>query len=261
MMKNNPFETHGVEHLSASSINQFITSPCHWILKVSGYKSSSNPAMWRGTVVDDAICNSFDLDLDAEKKINRSIANAEMSFDDLYGYHQKNAEYDFADVDKERTKIADWVSLGVDFYNNLEWKPTECQRKIEIEFEDIPIPIIGYIDLTYEDCIRDIKTTARLLSETPSSICRQLSLYSLAEDKPALVDFLHVTTKQQQVVTREITDVEKHVSVLKKAAFAMMNVLSYSDDIYTVASLFYPDYDFWMWSDEDKVAAQQLWSI
>ena len=100
-----------------------------------------------------------------------------------------------------------------------------------------------------------------MLSETPSSICRQLSLYSVAEDKPALVDFLHVTSKQQQVVTREITNVENHVSVLKKAAFAMMNVLSYSDDIYTVASLFYPDYDYWMWSDEDKVAAKQLWSI
>jgi hypothetical protein len=261
MMKNNPFEVHGVEHLSASSINQFISSPCHWILKVSGYKSSSNPAMWRGTAIDNAICNSFDLDLNQEQKIQRSIVNAEMDFDSLHEYYQSEKDYDLNDVGKEREKLEPWVKLGVDFYNKLEWKPIECQRKIEIEFEDIPIPIIGYIDLTYEDCIRDIKTTARLLSETPLSICRQLSLYSVAEDKPALVDFLHVTSKQQQVVTREITNVENHVSVLKKAAFAMMNVLSYSDDIYTVASLFYPDYDYWMWSDEDKVAAKQLWSI
>ena len=258
-MKNNPFEVHGVEHLSASSINQFISSPCHWLLKVSGYKSSSNPAMWRGTVVDNAICNSFELK-DRDKKIDRSIKNAEMSFDDLYDFYKRRNEYDIDTVEAERVKIADWVSLGVDFYNNLEWKPQECQKEINIEFEDIPVPIIGYIDLSYEDCIRDIKTTARLLSETPSSICRQLSLYSLAEDKPAYVDFLHVTTKQSQVVTREITDVEKHVSVLRKAAFAMMNVLSYSDDIHTVASLFYPDYDYWMWSDEDKVAAKLLWS-
>lgn len=258
-MKNNPFETYEIEHLSASSINQFISSPCHWILKVSGYKSKSSPAMWRGTVVDNAICASFELPNETKKL--RSISNAEMDFENLYEYYKQTGQYDDNDVRKEFDKIADWVRLGVDFYNGLEWKPEHCQKQIEIEFEDIPVPIIGYIDLSYEDCVRDIKTTARLLSETPSSICRQLSLYSLAEDKPALVDFLHVTSKEAKVVTRKITNVEKHVSDLKRAAFSMMNVLSYSDDIYTIASLFYPDFDDWRWSEEDKEAAKLLWRI
>lgn len=262
MMKNDPFEAHDITHLSASSINQFISSPCHWLLKVSGYRSSSSPAMWRGTAIDNAICNSFDMDSESESRLQESIVNAKKDFDRLYNHNIDDTIFvSSEDINKERDKLEEWVNLGVNFYNNLETKPIECQRKIEIEFEDIPIPVIGYIDLTYEDCIRDIKTTARLLSDTPSSICRQLSLYSLAENKPAYVDFLHVTSKKADVVTREITNVEENVSVLRKAAFAMMNLLSYSDDIRTVASLLYPDFDDWRWSDEDIEAAKNLWSI
>ena len=59
-MKNNPFEAHGIQHLSASAINQFITNPASWILKVSGHRGMPNPAMWRGTVIDDTLSKAFD---------------------------------------------------------------------------------------------------------------------------------------------------------------------------------------------------------
>ena len=115
--------------------------------------------------------------------------------------------------------------------------------------------------MQYEGVIRDIKTTGRLLKNIPSSICRQLSLYGYAEDSVPYADFIHVTKAKAEVVSIEITDVEKRVSELKNAAYAMMNVLSYSDDIRTVASLFYPDFDDWRWSEEDIEAAKNLWSI
>ena len=42
----------------------------------------------------------------------------------------------------------------------------------------------------------------------------------------------------------------------------MMNVLSYSDDINQVASLYYPDFDDWRWSNGiDRDAAKKLWRI
>lgn len=59
-MNNNPFEQHGIEYLSASSINEFITNPARWILHTSGFRDSfGSPAMWRGIAVDDAICKAI----------------------------------------------------------------------------------------------------------------------------------------------------------------------------------------------------------
>ena len=259
-MKNNPFDAHNIEHLSASSINQFISSPCHWILKCSGYRNKSNPAMWRGTVIDNAITDAFDLDLPINKKLHRSISNAEMDFDALSEFNQHSHLYELEDIEKEKDDLHKYLEVALPFYSKLG-KPIESQKKIEIQFDELPIPIIGYIDLQYEGIIRDIKTTKRLQKVIPTSICRQLSLYAYAEDSIPYADFIHVTKTKAEVVSMEITDVEKRVSELKSAAYAMMNVLSYSDDIRTVASLFYPDFDDWRWSDEDKEAAKSLWSI
>ena len=53
---NDPFEHHGVSHLSASSINEYIQNPARWLLHVSGYRDNIGiPAMWRGKAVDQAI--------------------------------------------------------------------------------------------------------------------------------------------------------------------------------------------------------------
>ena len=261
MKNNNPFEVHGIQHLSASAINQFITNPASWILKVSGHRGIPNPAMWRGTVIDDAICKSFEIDLSIEKKLQRSISNSEYDFDSLYEYHNATYDYEIDAVEKEKNNLQRYLEVAIPFYAKLG-KPQECQKRIEVEFEDIPVPIIGYIDLQYEGITRDIKTTGRLMSKIPSTICRQLSLYAFAEDSVPYADFIHVTKAKAEVVSIEITDIEKRVDELKKAAFSMMNVLSYSDDINQVASLFYPDFDDWRWSNPvDKDAAKKLWRI
>jgi hypothetical protein len=56
--------------------------------------------------------------------------------------------------------------------------------------------------------------------------------------------------------------VNKRVNELRQAALSMMNVLSYSDDINQVATLFYPDFDDWRWSNHvDQDAAKKLWRI
>ena len=261
MKKNNPFEVHGIQHLSASAINQFITNPASWILKVSGHRGIPNPAMWRGSVVDNIISSAFDWNLPVEKKLHRAISNAELEYDTMYEDYSTRYNYDLAKVEQERTNLKRYLEVGIPFYSKLG-KPQECQKRIEVEFEDIPVPIIGYIDLQYEGITRDIKTTGRMMSKIPATICRQLSLYAYAEDSVPYADFIHVTKAKAEVVTIEITDVENNVNELQRAALSMMNVLSYSDDINQVASLYYPDFDDWRWSDGiDRDAAKKLWRI
>lgn len=262
-MKNNPFEVHGIQHLSASAINQFITNPASWILKVSGHRGKPNPAMWRGTVVDNIISDSFYWTIPKEKKLHHAITQAEIQYDDLCkkGFSIDSNSYDIDKVKAEKDNLKRYLEVAMPFYSKLG-KPLECQKRIEVEFEDIPVPIIGYIDLQYEGITRDIKTTGRLMSKIPATICRQLSLYAYAEDSTPYADFIHVTKSKAEVVSMEITDVENRVNELQRAALAMMNVLSYSDDINQVASLYYPDFDDWRWSNGiDRDAAKKLWRI
>ena len=260
-MKNNPFEVHGIKHLSASAINGFITNPASWILKISGHRIQSNPAMWRGSVVDNVISSSFQWDMPIEKKLHRAIVNAELEYDTMFEDNSSSYNYDLAKVDQEKENLKRYLEVAIPFYSKLG-KPLECQKRIEVEFEDIPVPIIGYIDLQYEGITRDIKTTGRLMSKIPATICRQLSLYAYAEDSTPYADFIHVTKSKAEVVSMEITDVENRVNELQRASLAMMNVLSYSDDINQVASLYYPDFDDWRWSNGiDRDAAKKLWRI
>ena len=257
-MKNNPFEVHGITHLSPSSINQFISSPAQWVLKVSGHRGLSNPAMWRGTCVDDAVSAAFNYE--DKGMIEKTTKNAMSIFYNLYQQNKKTNQYDIAKVEAERKNIQRYVEVAIPFYKAIG-KPTAIQKKIELQFEEIPVPIIGYIDLQYEGIIRDIKTTGRLLKVIPLSICRQLSVYGYAENSIPYADFIYVTKDKAEVVSMEITNVESRINEVKKAAISMMNVLSYSDDITQVASLFYPDFDDWRWSDLDIEAAKILWRI
>ena len=262
MNSNNPFEAHNIDHLSPSAINQFIASPCHWILKISGYRPKTTPPMMRGTIIDDAICDV--LLNNYKSKLTNQIIQKQIEAEDRFNqfFFDKKDVFTEEEIEKESQKIKDWIAQGLVFYKEtLKDKPIEAQKKIEVQFDELPIPIIGYIDLCYEDHIRDIKTTGRLLKETPSNISRQLSFYSFAEDKPAIVDFLHLTQKTNQVVSREITNVDKHIADIKEASISMMNILSYSVDLNQVASLLFPDFDDWRWSEEDKIAAQTLWRI
>ena len=46
-------------------------------------------------------------------------------------------------------------------YKNLE----SYQQKVEVQLDDLPIPIIGYIDFLFKDTIVDLKTTVRMPSK------------------------------------------------------------------------------------------------
>ena len=63
------------------------------------------------------------------------------------------------------------------------------QKKIELPLEEYDIPIIGYFDLLYDDCVRDIKT-GYARSALPNGHARQLSLYGSALRKTPYVDYV-----------------------------------------------------------------------
>ena len=56
MNKNDPFDAHGIEHLSPSSFNTFLDDKAMWIMRyLFGYKNGGGPAMWRGNAIDGGV--------------------------------------------------------------------------------------------------------------------------------------------------------------------------------------------------------------
>ena len=256
---NDPFQQHGVKNLSASSINEYIANPARWILHVSGFRDRQGvPAMWRGIAVDKALSRAaFEQSISEAQILQWAIDEFDARYDAAQSadviISQKKAE-------SERESLARFLQPAISHFRELGI-PQATQKKIELQFEELPIPIIGYLDLLYDGVVRDIKSVNRLPSKVPDATSRQLAIYAYAEECTPVIDYVHATKTQSQVVVKPVLDIEHHMMVVRRAALNMMNLLSYSSDISQVASLLVPDLDDWRWSDGEREAARELWRI
>ena len=253
MNSNNPFDQFDIEHLSASSINLFMQDiPLFIVRYLAKHKAPTNPAMLRGTVIDHAIGNM-------DKYPNTSVEQAQDEFKALLNYNKKQGiVFDEEKAESEYNNIEKYLDVGLPFYKDFG-EPVSYQEKVILQFEDLPIDIIGYVDLEYKDCIRDIKTTAKTPKLTPQ-VSRQLAIYSTALDKPAFADYLYVAKTKQEVVTFEVEDVDARINEVYRVALAMMNLLQ-NNDINSLVDSCYPNFADWMWDEGSIEVAKELWRI
>ena len=258
-MKNNCFETHNLNHLSPSSINEYIQNPSHWLLKVSGFRENIGiPAFWRGTAVDEAISYGlFDTKLSIQDLQHYALNVFDKKVDEAKA---TKLSFDVQKAMNERSLLPSFIQTGVPYFRQFG-EPKGTQGKIVLRLDDIPIDIVGYYDLHYTGIVRDIKTTSRMPSKLPNSYNRQLSIYATAMDCIPVVDYVCASKSRQEVKSIGVTDVEEHMKVVRKACLNIMNLLSYSDDIHEVASLLMPDFDDWRWSESEKLAAIELFNM
>jgi len=256
---NDPFEAHGVTHLSASSINEFIANPARWLLHVSGHRDSVGiPAMWRGKAIDKAITKGM---FDSSLSINDLVEFAVDQYNlDLEEARYEGVPFNFKKSEIERNLLPRYIALSIPHFRSLG-TPIASQKKIKLEFEELPIPIIGYLDLQYDGIVRDIKTVGRLPTKVPESTCRQLAIYATAENNMPIIDYVHVTKSKAEIVVKQVDNINEHMAVVRQAANSMMRILAYSPDISEVVGLLMPDFDNWRWSDDEKMQAKKLWRM
>lgn len=250
MNSNNPFDQFDIEHLSASSINLFIQDiPLFIVRYLAKHKSPTNPAMLRGTVIDHAIGNKT------------SVAEAQKEFMALMNYEKKQGNvFDQEKAETEYNNIEKYLEVGIPFYKKLG-EPVSYQKKVELQYEDLPIPIIGYVDMEYSDCIRDIKTTAKRPSTLLPPVQRQIAIYATALEKNrAYADYLYVTKTKAEVITLEVDDIDMRLNEVYRVALAMMNLLQ-NNDINSLVNMTYPNMTTFMWSESDIKFAKELWRI
>lgn len=262
--RNDCFADHGIDHLSASQINTFISNPCRWILRVSGYTDyAGNSNMWRGSAADDAVCAMLNgASKDEAMKIGHECWKKRLNFAINWYGSEENLKQSDKSLGTNFGKLDAYINAALDFYEN-KTKLLEAQKKISIQLESLPIPIIGYIDLEYSDLIRDIKTTARKPAngKLTDGVSRQMSVYWRATGKIPVADYIIVTAKSVGVETLPVFDIQDHWETTARAAKAMHKVLSISTDIQEIASYFMPDFSDWSWSEGEIEAAKKLWRI
>jgi len=235
-MKNNPFEKHGVARLSPSSINKFRSDPAKWLVNIAGYRDTAYaPAMTFGNIAEYGITHAC---LHPESPVEECIALSMTRYDIVHKeIFDKGLgdQYDFDGCIKRQLLLPETLRMAIPIYRNFG-KLEKAQHKVEYKFDDIPIPVMGYIDMEYENCVRDIKTTG----STPklrSDYQRQVSFYSLATGKKAVLDYVYATKTKKELVTIPVNDVQKHIKDIHLIAKKMMNLLSFSSDIHEVARM------------------------
>ena len=105
------------------------------------------------------------------------------------------------------TRAMNWEKQGSDFlpeklvaitydYEDLE----DYQERVEVQLDDMPIPIMGYIDFRFKNKIVDLKTTTRMPSQPTEAQKRQMAFYSMAYPNDS-VDLFFATPKEHKKMT------------------------------------------------------------
>ncbi len=243
-----PFARHGIEHLSASSLNTYAAEKGFWCLKYLFGFRDSNASMWRGLSVEaglDEFLYGGHRDSCHLRALNRFDLEGCGLCDDF--------------TLKERSRVPAMLECAMQATQGFE-RPTLRQFPIEYWFEGIEVPIKGVIDYEWETHGIDLKTVNRMPSEIPGGHARQISLYQVARKKP--YKLLYVTEKRSELRELSLEETNTHLKRLEWQAHAIRRVLAMFSDKHDVAKVFVPDFDHFYWkSEESKRAAAEVWNV
>lgn len=211
----NGFAMHGIDHLSASSINLWTGAPDVWVTRYLLKRPTPfGPAPMRGVAVESAVVATL-----MGESEETAIRNAEEQFDRRWMIGTEEST-------KERALIQPMTRIAVSElagYGQPEFAEGTEQEKISISanFGDWSIPIWGFLDLVFpkHGLVVDLKTTGRMPSQMSAEHVRQRAIYARAKGNMA-VRFLYVTSKKASwledgEVTETLAGIKAHIARLE----------------------------------------------
>ena len=185
------FEKHGINHLSASSINLWVNAPDVWVAQyLFGKRGPMSAAAMRGICTEDAVVAAL-----TGKHRAAALDMAHEKFDSMFPIGDEKTT-------KERAMIEPCMELALaelEQYGEPEFPEEEGQEKISItaKTEDYEIPVIGFLDLVFpkQGVIIDLKTTGRMPNVMSPEHQLQRAIYQMAKGNQ-IVKFLYVTPKK-----------------------------------------------------------------
>jgi hypothetical protein len=240
---NNPFEQHGIQHLSPSQINVFAEAPALWVIeRLFNKRSVPNASMLRGIAVESGIVAGL---LDLDKPIEDCIKIAE---DEFAASYRKPILVDDIKGDKESSAICDMVRQGI-----AELRPygipTKTQGSVEYRIEGLSVPIIGFYDVLWDQhgVLTDIKTQHALSPSIKRSHAMQVALYKAAISDNYDARVTYITPKK--AATYHLENHRDHIASIRGIALTIQRVLERYPDKRDVASLYVPNYDSFYFSN------------
>ena len=232
----NPFEQHGIEHLSPSSINSWINAGSLWVLeKLLGFRGQMGASAHRGTATEVGVSLGL---FDHAATLDACVSAALPVYDKLTALSGDPKR------DAERLVIPGMVKQGLALREHgVPITPNEPgrfgtapQHKVEIRLEGVDVPVIGYLDWMYPEEILDLKSTLRVPSSMSETHIRQASVYKTAHmDKR--VRFFYVSDKRSEkhTLTKEQYDIA--MRELTYSAQRLGRFLALSDDAHELAAI------------------------
>ena len=217
------FQKHGIDHLSASSINLWANAPDVWVMQyLFGKRTPMGPAPWRGICVEDAVVDTL-LGGSEQNAIKAALDKFDKRF--LIGDEATT---------KERDMIEPMVQIAVEElmeFGKPEFPEGENkQEKISITAKGNgwSIPVIGYLDLVFPQhgTVIDLKTTGRIPSKMSAEHQIQRAIYAAAKGNMA-VKFLYVSGKKSAML--EDGDVAETLATAKKQIARLESFLQHCD--------------------------------
>jgi hypothetical protein len=231
---------HGITHFSYSSASMFIADPARWYVSyVLKHREPSNPAMERGKAVEFGI-EYLLKDEFAELPDAIELATKQFNAGTALGGNPEAR-------DKERDNLPGMIEQGYGAIKHLG-APETCQEKIEVEFEGVHIPVIGYIDWAWPGLIIDCKSTTRCPSGISAPHRKQGALYRKAKGNNYGVQFLYATPKK--FALHDLENDEQDLKELHRAFLCMQRLLGISRDPQEIAEYLCPNYDSFYWSNQ-----------
>ncbi len=248
------FRRHGIDHLSASSLNLWAAQPALWVMeRLLGRRTPMGITAARGKSVEHGVHVGL---LNPAKPADECVAEAEREFSRLTALAGDPRR------DEERPKIAGYVRGALAELRQYGI-PDAYQHRVEVRLDGLPVPIIGFIDWRFSQhgLIVDLKTSERFPSEIGNGHGRQGAVYASAHGNFGM-RFAYAKPAPgkkdpQQVKVYEMSgdEVRRHLAALRVIALSLGRFLAVSNDARELAGLIVPDFDSFWWSDPSARAA------
>src|SRR5512134_3760425 len=243
----NSYERHGITRLSPSTLNHFAAAPAHFVMqRLLNLRAPESAAAIRGNAVERGVHLGL---IHPHLPLDACVAEAEAAFDRAMALNPDNRRA------SERANLPGYVTNAL-FELRAYGTPSAAQDRIEIRFDDVPVPVVGYIDWRFDDhgLIVDLKTTGRLPAAISDAHGRQGAIYAKAHGNHGM-RFAYVKpvagkTDGRAVVVYEMAadDVRRHLIALRQIALRLGRFLSLSSDPHELAGLLVPDFEHVWWT-------------